>query len=219
MAMDRSVSNMSVALFGGTFNPVHFGHLRLATALAGLLQVKPIRMIPCAMPPHRTEPSASAEQRLAMLKLAIDKQPILAADDLELHRTTPSYSIDTLELVRQQIGAQAPLFFCMGMDSLAGISSWHRWRELLNFCHIVVYPRPRWQPPSQGEVARWIDRHQCNNLSELKQRPSGQLYICDLAMLDLSSSEIRDHIKQDKNIDHMAPKPVIEYIKLHSLYE
>jgi nicotinate-nucleotide adenylyltransferase len=217
--MGRSVSNMSVALFGGTFNPVHFGHLRLANELAKLLQVKPMRMLPCAVPPHREEPCASAEQRLAMLELAIDAQPILATDDLELHRAKPSYTIDTLELVRQRIGAQMPLFFCMGMDSLAGINSWHRWRELLNFCHIVVYPRPTWEISSQEELTDWVDQHQCDNLSALKQSPAGHLYICDLPVMDLSSSEIRDYIKQGKNIDHMAPESVIEYIKLHSLYE
>jgi len=210
---------MAIALFGGTFNPIHFGHLKLAIELTELLQVQPMRMLPCAIPPHRETPCATPEQRLAMLKLAIDKQPQLKADSLELHRATPSYSIDTLELVRQQIGMQVPLFLCLGMDSLTGLDSWHRWRELLDFCHIVVCPRPGWEIPTQGQLANWIDQHKCDDLTALKKCPAGQLYICDLPMLDLSSSEIRDHIKQDKKIDHMTPESVIEYIKLHSLYE
>ena len=102
---------MAVALFGGTFNPVHIGHLRIATELAEMLQVNCMRMLPCAFPPHRGAPHASALQRLAMLRAALAHQSLLVADDLELQRAEPSYSIDTLIQVRQQIGPDQPLFF------------------------------------------------------------------------------------------------------------
>ena len=121
--MGRSASNMSVALFGGTFNPIHFGHLNLANSLADYLHIQSVRMIPCAIPPHREAPSVSAEQRLAMLNLAIADNPALVADDLELKRACTSYSIDTVEIVRQEIGATKPLFFCIGMDALTSIDS------------------------------------------------------------------------------------------------
>ncbi|MGB1244656.1 MAG: nicotinate-nucleotide adenylyltransferase, partial [Porticoccaceae bacterium] len=142
MATGRSVNNMAVALFGGTFNPVHTGHLRIATELAEMLQVSCMRMLPCAFPPHRGAPQASALQRLAMLRAALAHQSLLVADDLELQRAEPSYSIDTLIQVRQQIGPDQPLFFCIGMDALAKLDSWQRWQELLDHCHIVVSSRP-----------------------------------------------------------------------------
>jgi len=217
--MGRSVNNMSVGLFGGTFNPIHFGHLRIAAELAELLQVQSMRMLPCAIPPHRDQPDVSAEQRLAMLQLAIGKPSVLKADNLELRRATPSYSIDTVQLVRREIGQQMPLFLCLGMDALATLDSWHRWRELLDYCHIVVCSRADWKMPTQGPLTKWISQHQCDDLTVLKKCPSGQLYMCDLTLLDLSSSKIRDHIKQGVNIDGMTPDSVINYIKIHSLYE
>ncbi len=210
---------MSVALFGGTFNPIHFGHLKLATELAELLQVQRMRILPCAIPPHRELPDASAEQRLAMLNLAIDQESVLESDDLELRRATPSYSIETVRLVRQEIGDQVPLFLCLGMDSLTNLDSWHHWQKLLDYCHIVVCPRPGWEIPTQGQLASWISQFQCDDLSLLNKTPAGQLYICDLSMLELSSSKIRASIKQGVNIDNMTPEPVVKYIKLHSLYE
>ena len=112
---------MSVALFGGTFNPVHFGHLRIATELAEQLQIESIRMMPCAFPPHRDEPEVNGKQRLEMLQLAIAQQTVLQADDIELQRPAPSYTVDTVRLMRDKVGAQTPLFLCIGMLSLIHI--------------------------------------------------------------------------------------------------
>ena len=217
--MDRSVSNMSVALFGGTFNPVHLGHLNLANHLADYLQVESVRMIPCAIPPHREAPNVSAEQRLAMLDLALEGNPALIADDLELKRTDTSFSIDTVDHVRRKIGAQTPLFFCLGMDSLMAIDSWHRWIELLDYCHIVACPRPQYELPSDGVVADWIEQHLCDDITQVKKQSHGCFHLCKIPLLDISSTAIRDSIKCAKNIDHMTSESVVNYIKQHSLYE
>lgn len=217
--MGRSDNNMAVALFGGTFNPVHVGHLRIATELAELLQVDHLRLLPCAFPPHRGEPQASAQQRLAMLAAATANQSILVADDMELQRAAPSYSIDTLALVRQQIGDTKPLFFCIGMDALIKINTWHCWQELLLHCHIVVSSRPNTERPESGPVADWIAQHRCDDLDTLQQRPAGNLYFCDLTMLDISSTGIREKIAQGKSINFMTPDTVVEYIQQHHLYE
>jgi len=138
MAMDRSVNNMSVALFGGTFNPIHNGHLRIAVELAEQLDVESLRMIPCALPPHREALTVSAEQRLQMLKAAIENQPRLVADEIELQRQGPSYTIDTLRQVRAEITSDTPLYLCLGMDVLATIDSWHQWQQLTDYCHLVI---------------------------------------------------------------------------------
>lgn len=217
--MGRSVNNMSVALFGGTFNPVHFGHVKIAAELAELLQVQSMRMLPCAFPPHRDQPAVAAKQRLAMLQLAIGEQSALKADDLELHRAAPSYSIDTVQLVRQEIGEQTPLFLCVGMDSLVTLDSWQRWHELLDHCHIVIPSRPGWQAPSQGVLADWIAQHRCDDLAAVKKCSRGHVHFCDLTLLDLSSTNIRDKIKQGESINFMTPDTVVDYIQKHHLYE
>jgi nicotinate-nucleotide adenylyltransferase len=217
--MGRSVSNMSVALFGGTFNPIHFGHLSLANHLVEYLQVESVRLMPCAIPPHREIPHVSAEHRMVMLELATAKNSAMIADDLELKRVSTSYSIDTLDLVRQDIGPQTPLFFCLGMDALLAINSWHRWAELLNYCHIVACSRPNYQLPKDEALADWIGQHLCDDLTIVKKQSHGYLHLCKIPPLDISSTAIRDSIKCGKSIDHMTSEPVVNYIKQHSLYE
>ena len=217
--MGKSDNNMAVALFGGTFNPIHNGHLRIATELAELLQVDHIRMLPCAFPPHRSNPQVTAEQRLAMLQAAIATQPRLIADDSELHRAAPSYSIDTLQSVREQLAPQQPLFFCIGMDALGNINTWQRWQDLLHYCHILVSSRPCTEEPKSGPVADWIAQHRCDDLEALQQKPAGNVYFCDLTMLDISSTAIRNKIARGDSIHFLTPDTVVEYIQQHHLYE
>ena len=217
--MGRSVSNMSVALLGGTFNPIHFGHLNLANCLVDYLQVESVRMIPCAIPPHRETPSVSAEQRLAMLQLAIDDHPLLTSDDLELRKSTPSYSIETVQQIRQQVGEETPLFFCIGMDSLLTIDSWHHWQQLLDYCHLAICPRPGYKLPIKGHLAEWIEQNLCDDIARVKTLAQGCLHLCKIPLKDISSTAIRDSIKCAQSIDHLTPKSVVNFITKHSLYE
>ncbi|MGB2144761.1 MAG: nicotinate-nucleotide adenylyltransferase [Porticoccaceae bacterium] len=217
--MGRSVNNMSVALLGGTFNPIHFGHLNLANCLVDYLQVESMRMIPCAIPPHRETPSVSAEQRLAMLQLAIDDHPLLTSDDLELRKSTPSYSIETVQQIRQQVGEETPLFFCIGMDSLLTIDSWHQWQQLLDYCHLAICPRPGYKLPIKGHLAEWIEQNLCDDIDRIKTLAQGCLHLCKIPLKDISSTAIRDSIKCAQSIDHLTPKSVVNFITKHSLYE
>tara|TARA_B110000046_G_C13021191_1_gene411313 strand:+ start:1263 stop:1895 length:633 start_codon:yes stop_codon:yes gene_type:complete len=210
---------MSIALFGGTFNPVHFGHLRIATELAELLQVDSIRMMPCAFPPHRSEPEVSGEQRLQMLQLAIGEETILHADGIELQRPAPSYSVDTVRLIREQIDGQTPLFLCIGMDALNGLDSWHDWQRIKDYCHIVVSSRPGFTIPHRGHLADWINLHRCDDLTTLRQSAQGNIYFCELTMLAISSTGIRNKVSNDDNISYLTPKSVVNYIQQHHLYE
>lgn len=217
--MDRFVNNMSVAIFGGTFNPVHNGHLRIASELAELLQVDNLRMIPCALPAHRELPSASPEQRLEMLRLGIGQQTPLVADDIELRRDGPSYTIDTLREIRQQIGDHSALYLCVGMDVLCTLDSWQDWQQLTDYCHLVVSSRPGYQMPESGVLAAWIKQRLCDDLHELKQSSTGKLHLCNLTMLEISSTAIRDKINAGAKIDFLTPAAVVNCIQQQHLYE
>ena len=217
--MGRSVNNMAVALFGGTFNPVHIGHLRIALEFAELLEVDSLRMIPCSLPPHRETLTVSADQRMAMLKAALVDYPQLVADDLELQRGGSTYTIDTLRQIRQQIGSDMPLYLCIGIDVLATLDSWREWRQLTDYCHLVVSARPNYQLPEAGPLAEWIKQHRCDDLQQLKQCSAGKLHLCDTTMLAISSTEIRDKSRRGETIDFLTPATVVNYIHQHHLYE
>ncbi len=219
MVMGRFVNNMSVAIFGGTFNPVHNGHLRIAIELAELLEVESLRMIPCALPAHRDAPSASPEQRLEMLKRGIGEQSQLVADDIELRRDGPSYTIDTLRAIRAQIGDSTALYLCIGMDVLASLDSWRDWQKLTDYCHIVVSSRPGYQLPESGTLAEWISARLCDDLQTLKQSSAGKLHLCTLTMLAISSTAIRHKISVGEKVDYLTPAAVVNCIQQQHLYE
>jgi nicotinate-nucleotide adenylyltransferase len=219
MATGRSVNNMSVALFGGTFNPVHLGHLRIAVELAELLEVEQLRMVPCSLPPHREALSVSAEQRMAMLQMAVADYPQLVADDIELQRGGTTYTIDTLRQIRQQIGSDTPLYFCIGIDALINLDSWQEWQQLCDYCHLVISARPDYVLPSSGVLTDWINQHRCNDLPQLKQCSAGKLYFCDSTRLAISSTDIRDKIKRGNGIDFLTPAAIVNYIHQQNLYE
>ena len=211
---------MAVALFGGTFNPVHNGHLRIATELAELLPVSELRMMPCGISADIDKKAIPAQQRMKMLQIGIgDENPTLTIEAIELQRTTPSYSIDTVTLIRKNLGPSVPLFLCLGMDALASINSWNRWEQLLDFCHIAVSSRPGFSAPKKGPLFEWINQHSCADLSKLEERPAGHIYFCDLTMLAVSSTIIRDKVKCGDSIRYMAPDGVVNYIQQHRLYE
>jgi nicotinate-nucleotide adenylyltransferase len=210
---------MSVAIFGGTFNPVHNGHLRIAIELAELLEVDSLRMIPCALPAHREAPSASPEQRLKMLKLGIGEQPQLLADDIELRRDGPSYTIDTLRAIRAQIGDSTALYLCVGMDVVASLDSWRDWQKLTDFCHLIVSSRPGYQVPESGPLAEWVKARLCDDLPTLKKSSAGKLHLCNLTMLGISSTAIRHKISTGEKIDYLTPTAVVNCIQQQHLYE
>ena len=218
--MGRLGNNMAVALFGGTFNPVHNGHLRIATELAELLPVSELRMMPCGISPDIDKKAIPGQQRMKMLQIGIgDENPTLTIEAIELQRTTPSYSIDTVTFIRKNLGPSVPLFLCLGMDALASINSWNRWEQLLDFCHIAVSSRPGFSAPKKGPLFEWINQHSCADLSKLEERPAGHIYFCDLTMLAVSSTIIRDKVKCGDSIRYMAPDGVVNYIQQHRLYE
>ncbi len=207
-----------VGVFGGTFNPVHYGHLRSALELVERLQLEQLRLMPSAQPPHREAPACSAEHRAAMVELAVQGEPRLACDMRELQRHGSSYTIDSLIELRSELGAGTGLCMVLGCDAVLDITTWHRWQELLDWAHIVVIARPGWELPGEGEVAQWLKGHRVENPHGLRGRPAGCIAIEELRPLAISSTEIRDILAAGRSARYLLPQSVLDYIQTNTLY-
>jgi nicotinate-nucleotide adenylyltransferase len=207
-----------IGLFGGTFDPVHIGHLRTALELKNALALAEMRLMPSAQPPHRAPPWASPKQRMAMLQLGLAGEPGLVADDRELHRDGPSYTVDSLIELRREVGPEVPLCLCIGMDALLTVNQWYRWRELTDFAHIVVAVRPGWHLPDSGEVRDFVDEHRIHRSGELQATAAGGLLIREMTLLPVSATGIRQALQRGESIRYLVPDGIIDYINQNQLY-
>ncbi len=207
----------TLAIFGGTFDPVHNGHLQSALELKQRLSLDELRLLPCHRPPHRQSPGCSSQQRLEMLKLAVRDTP-LQVDDREIKRDGLSYSVDTLEQLRLEVGPERSLIWVMGCDAFATLDSWHRWQSLLTLAHIVVLARPGAILPTQGAVADLMRQAQTDDAASLKQRAAGTIYRESLTPYPISATAIRRAIADQQIPEGYLPLPVLHYIKRHRLY-
>ncbi|MCB1678937.1 MAG: nicotinate-nucleotide adenylyltransferase [Halioglobus sp.] len=207
-----------IGVLGGTFNPVHYGHLRSALELVEHLQLDHLRLMPCAVPPHRDAPDCGAQHRAAMVELAVAAEPRLVCDRRELQRAGTSYTIDSLIELRREVGPQRSVCAVVGCDAVQGIAHWHRWQELLDWAHIAVIARPGWQLPRGGAVAQWLDRHLADSPAALRQDVSGSILIEALRPLAISSTEIRQLLRAGRSARYLLPESVLDYIATHKLY-
>ncbi|TDG12520.1 nicotinate-nucleotide adenylyltransferase [Seongchinamella unica] len=207
-----------VGVFGGTFNPVHYGHLRSALELCELLGLDHLALMPCAQPPHREAPDCSAEQRAAMVELAVRDEPRLRCDRRELAREGLSYTVLSLEELRSELGPGCSLSLVLGCDALLKIDSWFRWQELLELAHIVVIARPGWHFPATGPVADWLAAHRTDDRAVLRHRTHGHILVEELRPLAISSTEIRDLLRAGRSPRYLLPAPVLDYIEQGQLY-
>ncbi|NRA70181.1 MAG: nicotinate-nucleotide adenylyltransferase [Gammaproteobacteria bacterium] len=208
----------AIGVLGGTFDPIHLGHLRSALDIAQDLKLAKVYLMPNHTPPHKKQPQASNEQRLTMLKLATEHCAQLTIDTRELDCDGLSYSVLALESLRQE-HPDTPLCFLMGMDSLLTLTRWHRWQDLLTLSHIIVSQRPGWPLPQTGEIANLLSQHRCIDANELNQNLAGKIMVYHAHPLAISSSQIRALIKNKKDPQFLLPDPVIRYIRQQSLYE
>lgn len=207
----------SLGLFGGTFDPVHYGHLRMALEFKQRLVLDEMRLLPCHVPPHREAPGRSSADRAAMVRLAVADCPDLSVDERELNRDEPSYTVETLAELRRELGDNVSLCWCVGMDSLVNLNRWHRWRELLGLAHLVVAARPGWSLPEQGEVAEWYQQHQIT-VETLHTRSNGGVVIVEQSLLDISATSIRELIAAGQSPEFLLPDAVRRYIEDNRLY-
>lgn len=206
-----------IGILGGTFDPVHFGHLRPALDIQQLLGLEEVRLVPCNIPPHRPQPLASREQRLAMLQAAVSKHPVFRIDTREFDREGPSYMLDTLKSLREEMGATG-LCLMLGMDSFISLPGWHRWRELINYCHIVVMTRPGVALPGEGELADFISRYRVQDADRLEAGVSGLLWFHPVTALDISGTRIRKLLATGQDAGFLVPQAVLDIITREGLY-
>lgn len=208
-----------VAVFGGTFDPVHYGHLRSALELVEKLELAQLRLMPSAVPPHRQAPTCSAQHRAAMVRLAVAPEPRLTCDDRELHRAGQSYTYDSLLELREEFGRERSLCMVLGCDALLELEGWHRWRELTDLAHVVVIARPGWAIPRHGVVAAWLSDHRGAGPDALRGAAAGRVLIEELRPLDISSTEIRELLASGRSARYLMPEAVLDYIQRNRLYQ
>jgi nicotinate-nucleotide adenylyltransferase len=210
-----------LGLFGGTFDPVHFGHLRLAEESIGHLGLGGVRWIPAGQPPHRGVPQVTAEQRLEMVRRATGGNPGFAVDASEVEAAAPSYTVRTLERLRSELGDTRPLVLLVGADAFAGLASWHRWRELFALAHIAVSHRPGFpvEPASlPAELAVEFENRRLADAGALRQAPAGGIVTFAMTQLAISATQIRKLLANGLSARYLLPDDVLDYISAHSLY-
>ena len=214
-----------LGVLGGTFDPIHTGHLRLAEEAREALGLGGVRLIPAGQPPHRGEPGSTAEDRLAMARLAAAGNPGFMVDDGEVRAQQKSYTVLTLERLRAEIGPQRPLVLILGADAFAGLPTWHRWTDLFVLAHIAVANRPgyaphgrRWPATLSPELdAACAGRHTADP-AELRHTPAGRVVPFDMTPLAISASLIRDLVRNGHSARYLLPESVLDYIAAHHLY-
>ena len=208
----------AIGFLGGTFDPVHFGHLRPALEIQQALNLQTLYLMPNYIAPHKSKSLATPEQRINMVELAIKTTSNLKINTQELLRESPSYTIDTLKLLREQ-HPDTSICFIMGMDSLIQFDSWYKYEDILKYCHIVVSHRPGWSPDFNEIINALLEKHQVQDPAQLHQRLFGAIYFQKTTQLDISSSQIRQLIASNQSIDFLTPQSVCSYIQNENCYQ
>ncbi len=209
-----------VGLLGGTFNPIHLGHLRLAEELANALNFDEVRFIPSANPPHKPVPSVTAKHRAEMVALAIQNNAKFKLDTTELQRAGASYTIDTLKSLREELGENTSLCLIMGSDAFVKLDTWHEWETLINYCNIILVQRPQPQKtPLNTILQAFLGDHYTENNDDLVNNPAGFITMQAITALDISSTNIRNDLSAQKSTRYLMPDNVLNYISQHQLYQ
>ncbi|WP_332675707.1 nicotinate-nucleotide adenylyltransferase [Aromatoleum sp.] len=215
-----------LGVFGGTFDPIHLGHLRLAEEARERLDLEYVAFIPAGQPPHRDAPHSTAADRLEMVRRATASNPSFIVDDGEVFAAGKSYTVLTLERLRASIGPERPLVLILGADAFQGLPTWHRWREILQLTHLAVGNRPGHALPdgiprgmASAELDALCNNHRDNDPTSVHQSPAGRIVPFDMTPLAISASQVRALILAGQSARYLLPEPVLQYIGQHHLYQ
>ena len=206
-----------LALFGGTFDPVHYGHLRCAEEARRKLGLKKLHLLPAGRPPHRSTPQATATQRLQMLQLAQPEFPLLSIDDRETRRKGPSYMVDTLKELRAEL-ACTPLLLLIGQDAANDLHSWFDWERLFTLAHIVIMTRPGMKSEYRQDLGKQIQARSGFDVRDLLSSKAGRVLHLEVTSIDISATTIKKLIRLGRSPQSMLPEPVLDYINENHLY-
>ena len=219
----RPPSGAPLGLYGGTFDPVHLGHLRLAEEAVDALGLAGVRWIPAGQPLLREAPRVAARQRLDMVRLATAGNPRFTVDPAEVEADRPSYTVPTLERLRRpdELGSERPLLLLLGADAFAGVSAWHRWEALFELAHVAVAHRPGYLleaaalPPP---LARLLEQRRSLDPADLRAAPAGRIVSFAMTPLDISATRIRAALSKGESVRYLLPDALIGYLQTHRLY-
>lgn len=201
-----------IGVFGGTFDPIHYGHLRTGFELWQELGLAELRWLPTGNPGHREAPIADPGLRLAMVRAAVADQPGFVVDDREVRRTGVSYTVDTLTELRSEF-PQRSLCLVVGMDAFLGLPGWHRWREIVSLAHVVVAHRPGWKAPTSGPLGELMVDHGTGAVRDLHASLAGRIYVHGVTQLEISSTDLRNIITTGRDPRFLVPDAVREIIR------
>ena len=212
-----------IGIFGGTFDPIHYGHLRVAEEIAETISLRELRFVPAGVPRLRRAPAASLQHRTAIVRIAIRGNSRFVLDEREVRRHGVSYSVESLRELRREMGERAILCFIIGADAFMKLAEWHSWRELFGLCHFIIVARPgyalasnRYNLPQELEeecAQRWV-----SSADSLKYTSSGLVFIAPTTLLDISATTIRAHIAAGKSVRYLMPDEALDYIAANHLY-
>jgi nicotinate-nucleotide adenylyltransferase len=211
-----------IGILGGTFDPIHYAHLRLAQEVADALGLTQVRFIPASVPPHRANPGVTPADRLAMVRLACADNPRFMVDDRECRRSGPSYSVDTLLELRAELGASRPLCLMLGVDAFLALTSWSRWERVPELAHLVVAHRPGFSLDPAGvapALAREIETRAAAGVSQLQEASAGLIWLQPITPLDISATAVRAAVGAGRSPRYLLPDSVLDYIHRHTLYK
>lgn len=206
-----------IGILGGTFDPIHYGHLRPAREAARALGFGELRLIPALNPPHRAAPVASASQRWRMAELALTEFPEFRLDDREYRRGGPSWTVLTLESLRAEFGAR-PLCLLLGADAFLGLETWHDWQRLPELAHLVVLTRPGFGLPGDKPLSPWAAGRVVRERDALEGLPAGRILMQPVVSQDISATRIRAAIAAAEPVTGLLPAAVLDYIRVNRLY-
>ena len=222
LLLSRGLSAGPIGILGGTFDPIHHGHLRLAEEVADELGFVQVRIVPARIPPHRATPSVTSAHRLEMVRLACSGNPRFQVDERECLRDGPSYTVDTLTELRAELGDEQPLCLLMGVDAYQALTTWSRWEQLFALSHIIIAQRPGFELDAGQLPATLAREHLARRTREsadLRREPRGRVLAMDIPPLEISATAIRAALREGRSARYLLPDAVLDYIDRNRLYK